>query len=110
MFTFFKLDTQGIVVLLDKYHVRNIEVIMLVDYSKDMTTKQLLNAHTVAKYVFSLLKEDDKIGFVVFNDIVHQSFKLQKKSQYQLLLEKKIGSSIFELGYLFFVTAVVTAV
>ncbi len=49
---------------------------MLLDYSKDMNSEQLENAHKMARYVFEKMNEMDKIGCVAYNNMVHLSFPL----------------------------------
>ena len=56
--------------------MKYIDIIMLIDYSRDMSMDQIQLSHMSGKQIFDRMNELDRIGFVVFNDIVHQSFPL----------------------------------
>lgn len=71
IFNYFALDPMLVEGLIDKHYLHSVEVIMLLDYSSSMNKDQLLEAHNSAKDIFNMLQQEDKVGFIVFNDIVH---------------------------------------
>lgn len=85
-------DLAELRLLQNKMNLREIDVIIMIDYSKSMTRDQLKISHTSCKVLFDLLNPDDKIGFIVFNEMIHQSFPLQRKKYYKELLEKQVRS------------------
>ena len=64
--------------------------LFFLDYSSNMSEEQLRQSHIICESVFSTLRGKDRIGFMVFNDSVHQQFALQQKDHYEMLIRKKL--------------------
>ncbi|EAR89571.2 von willebrand factor type A domain protein (macronuclear) [Tetrahymena thermophila SB210] len=94
----FNLEIPTLIPKLQKFNLRIIELIMLIDYSKDMTVDQIKYSHARCRSIFDKIDKKDKIGFVQFNELVHENFPLQEKELYNDLLEKKIRSIPMSTG------------
>jgi len=71
---------------------------MLVDYSSAMAEEQIDIALEICKKTFHLLEENDTVGLILYNEIVHQSFPIQEKKRLAKLIEQQIKrSSTFDI-------------
>ena len=78
--------------MLAKFQNQNFEFLFLVDASYSMTGLKIQNAMATVNEIFkNFVKEDDKIGYIFFNDTPHVVFHMTYKSSNQVQLESYLG-------------------
>jgi len=78
--------------MLTKFNTKNFEFMFVVDASYSMTGLKIQNAMVTIRKIFSnFVGDDDKIGYIYFNDAPHVIFHLTYKSYNQIQLEKYLN-------------------
>lgn len=98
IFNHFELPMEPIINFQKKLLQKDLEVIILIDYSQNMSPEQLTLSHTMSKYILDNLRSEDSIGLYAFNEVLYEAFPLQKKGIYKDLLEQVIKQLLIYPG------------
>ncbi len=77
--------------MLAKFKTHNFEFVLLIDASYSMSGLKIQNAVVTLKTIFTnFIGDDDKVGYIYFNESPHVVFNLTYKSLNKVQLENYI--------------------
>lgn len=80
IFAFFDLDTSSIDHMYDKFRPLIKDIVFLVDISESMSENKIINAiQRILKVYNDHVNDYDRVGYLLFNDKVHNIFSLDNK-------------------------------
>ena len=106
IFEIFNLDTANIDQMIDKFRPLIKDIVFLVDISESMTGIKIIKAiESILKVYNEYIKDDDRVGYILFNEKVHTIFSLDNKMHndaYFRSVLAKIPMYIFKKFLFFF--------